>query len=230
MSIPFGISVAELAAIEVIDNLALFLSTHNIGGFVPNVAIEEIHHDELAITDHPVERNAAISDHAYKQPMEVIIRAGWSNSGITALSSGGPLAVINPSYIQSVYDGLLALQQSCQLLTIITAKRKYSNMLIKRLSTSTTEKTNNALLLTCECRQVILVDTQVEAFPANANQQTPAVTAPIQNQGAVAPVTAPDFNSSAAAFTPPTDAAFKLPVATTTQVDPTGGSVNIGGF
>ncbi len=52
----------------------------SIGAFTGYVAIEETHEDVLEITDHPVELGAKISDHAYKEPSSVIIRAGWSNS------------------------------------------------------------------------------------------------------------------------------------------------------
>ena len=47
---------------------------------VANVTIEESHHDELEITDHPVERGSNISDHAYKRPNEVTVLVAWSNS------------------------------------------------------------------------------------------------------------------------------------------------------
>lgn len=46
----------------------------------PQVTLEERHTDELEITEHPVEQGAAISDHAYKRPAEVVITCAWSNS------------------------------------------------------------------------------------------------------------------------------------------------------
>lgn len=52
----------------------------SIGSIVANVTVEEHHHDELEITDHPVERGATISDHAYKRPNEVTIVCAWSAS------------------------------------------------------------------------------------------------------------------------------------------------------
>ncbi len=58
-----------------------------------NVTIEEDMRDELEITDHPVEGTNSgttyISDHAFKKPMEVIVRMGFTNS-VTLLH--GPAA------------------------------------------------------------------------------------------------------------------------------------------
>lgn len=52
----------------------------SIGAIIANVTVEEHHHDELEITDHPVERGSVISDHAFKRPNEVTIMCAWSNS------------------------------------------------------------------------------------------------------------------------------------------------------
>lgn len=49
-------------------------------GLIPQITLEEIHTDELQITDHPVEQGAVISDHAFKRPAQVIITCAWSNT------------------------------------------------------------------------------------------------------------------------------------------------------
>lgn len=50
--------------------------------------IEEVHHDDLEVTDHPVEQGAAITDHAFKWPSEIILKLGWSNSPSSSIGSG----------------------------------------------------------------------------------------------------------------------------------------------
>lgn len=55
-------------------------SSRSIGPIIANITEEERHQDDLEITDHPVERGATISDHAFKRPAEVILRCGWTNS------------------------------------------------------------------------------------------------------------------------------------------------------
>ena len=64
------------------------------GQLLPDIfahaVIEEKHHDELEVTEHPVEQGAMITDHAFKRPAEVMLKLGWSNS---PLSKGG---LLNP--------------------------------------------------------------------------------------------------------------------------------------
>lgn len=62
-------------------------------GFIPQdtslipisaqITISETGHDELQITDHPVEVGSIISDHAYVMPTTVDIICSWSNSSYT---------------------------------------------------------------------------------------------------------------------------------------------------
>jgi hypothetical protein len=57
------------------------LQSRNIGMIVPSVVVSEKHTDKLEITEHPVETGAAISDHAYKSPSEVIMDVGFLVAG-----------------------------------------------------------------------------------------------------------------------------------------------------
>lgn len=54
--------------------------TRQIDEFVAQVTLDESHMDDMEITDQPVEQGSTISDHAFKRPAELTIRAGWSNS------------------------------------------------------------------------------------------------------------------------------------------------------
>src|SRR3990172_5251178 len=98
--IPFGISIAAAAVLDLI-NPVLFLQ-RNIGGFIADVTVEEIHFDTLQITRQPVDQGAAATDHAYKDPSTVIIKAGWSNSS--------PEAFGDPGYVNDTYQQFLDLQ------------------------------------------------------------------------------------------------------------------------
>lgn len=67
----------------------LFSPARFIGPFVAQVTIEEVHTDDLEITDHPVETGARITDHAYMRPAEVAIHFSYSNSPSGGRGLGG---------------------------------------------------------------------------------------------------------------------------------------------
>jgi len=184
--IPIGISVAIATA----ENLLtpFFLTQSSIGGMVPDVTVEEKHVDELTITEHPVEQGAAIADHAYKRPVTCTITAGWSNSS--------PQALGDANYVQTIYQLLIALQASRQPFDIVTIKRLYRNMLISRLLTDTDRRSAHSMIVIAECREVIIVQTQVVTVPAASVQKNPQVNAPTLNTGAKALVPATSLNVS----------------------------------
>jgi hypothetical protein len=191
----------------------------------PQVTIEELHRDELVITNHPVERGAAISDHAFKQPVEVIIRAAWSNSpsssgGIFGQAVGVAAALLNQPLVglisaipqtvaaagntlqaaQSMFTGnavgqvldvykkLQDLQSSLTPFTVYTGKRKYDNMLMQALTVLTNVDSENSLMVTVHCKEVIIVDTSLTTLPINPAALTnPAANTPLTSAGKVSP-------------------------------------------
>jgi hypothetical protein len=174
---------------------ALFRPHRSIGPLQAMVTIQEDHHDEIAITDHPVEYMANISDHAIKLPSELRIRAGWSKSpnltgpgvnALFALDDNLVNAVLGPGgaldYTQIVYQQLRALQLQRIPMDVITGKRIYVNMLIQSLSTTTTQETENALLVDIVLREVIITTTYVQQI-GSANQQSPELTKGQVNNG-----------------------------------------------
>lgn len=186
--IPTGVGLVQ-AGIEGLLETGFF-QARSIGGIVADITVEEVHNDEIRITDHPVERNAVISDHAYALPKRVNITVGYSNSS--------PQAEGNSEYIKEMYEQFLVLQTSFELIYILTGKRLYQNMLIERLSTTTDEKTENALILRLECREIIIADTQVTKIAPAQDQTTPEQTAGIQDQGTTATKPATTVNQAAA--------------------------------
>lgn len=191
------------------------------GTFLPNIiahaTVEERHTDRLHITDHPVEQGAAISDHAFKRPAEVVLKLGWSNSpaglglagaalgvGAAANSTVRNLANIfgvaegvqsalnggEPGQIDAIYQQLLQLQVTRALFVVYTGKRVYENMLCETLVTESDYKTANALPITMVCRQVILVNTQTVPLPQD-KQADAKETGSAEDRGPVQPVDSP---------------------------------------
>jgi hypothetical protein len=173
--IPIGLSIAEAAALDLLN--PVIFRQRNIGGFVADVTIEEVHDDVLTITKNPVEQRAAVTDHSYKEPSSVIIKAGWSNSS--------PAAGGDPDYVNDTYQALLDLQSSRQPFDIITGKRSYSSMLMGRITVRTDEGTENVLALQVAATQIILVNTQTVSVP-DAKMANPQSTGNVTNRGAVA--------------------------------------------
>jgi hypothetical protein len=159
---------------SLLDDVFALISTpfRAIGTILPDVVVEEQHRDVLVITDHPVERGAAISDHAFKLPVEVEIRCGFSNS-----------TVADEGYVQAVYQEFLDLQASRVPFDVFTGKRVYSNMLIRSLQVTTDEHSESALLVIAGLREVIIADTSTTSSPPQSAQASPQQTAGIVNTG-----------------------------------------------
>jgi len=73
MSSPVGFALPALAiglgALYIKPKRGFFFAAESgvpAKSLTPQVTIEEVHHDDLEITEHPVERGAAIGDHAFK--------------------------------------------------------------------------------------------------------------------------------------------------------------------
>jgi hypothetical protein len=145
----------------------------SIGGIEATITIEESAEDTLEITKHPVQNGAAITDHAYKNPSEVTIRAMWDS---------------NTKPLTEIYKDLLALQASREPFDVITGKRKYSNMLFKSLSQTTDAATENCLSITATLAEIRIVNVETTTVPARARQKTPGKTGATQNAGIKKPI------------------------------------------
>lgn len=186
--VPLGIAIAQAAALNLLS--PIFLFSRNIGGFVADATLEETHHDDLQTTEHPVEQGASVTDHSFKRPATVAIRAAWSNSSLQALG--------DPNFGAAMYANFLELQASRQPFDVLTGKRQYQNMLMTRLGTSTTQATENALVLTVECRELILVQTQIVSVPNSAVMKNPGSNEAVDSVGTKNLTPAPNFSPSAA--------------------------------
>jgi Dit-like tail protein len=183
-------------ALAITDILSL-IPKGNIGGITVQATIEEVMTDTLEVTENPVEAGAAVTDHSFIKPAQLVMRCGWSNSSqgafITAVSgvlqslfSGGQPS---PSdFVSGIYSQLLALQQSRQLFTVSTTIRQYTSMLMPSLVLTRDEKTSQALMVTLTMKQFIIVNTQTTTLPPTANQANPASTAETTNAGPLATI------------------------------------------
>ncbi|VXB25326.1 putative bacteriophage protein [Burkholderia sp. 8Y] len=191
--------------------------------FFSQVTFEEVHSDEMEVTEHPVEQGTSISDHAFARPSEVIVTVGWSNSssdtsamsqvlgaaataspllrkivGAAQLVSGIATAVSPGPQISAIgYSVLLKAYRDRRLYNVYTGKQVYKNMLIRSLSTSTDASSENNLIVRIVFRQMLLAQTQTVTVPDSSNMSNPASTASPQDAGVTQPVPAPNINVKA---------------------------------
>ncbi|WP_240820725.1 phage baseplate protein [Klebsiella michiganensis] len=162
--------------------------TRKIGLIVPSVVISEKHSDTLEITEHPVEVGAAISDHAYRRPSEVVMQVGFAGGGslldLLDTTSFGLSAGLSP---REVYQNLLDLQNSRVPFDVVTGKRLYSNMLIRAMEVTTERSTENVLSAVLTLREVIITSTTTSQVAAKADMKEGANTSAVQNSGVKTP-------------------------------------------
>lgn len=163
--------------------------TRKIGLIVPSVVISEKHSDTLEITEHPVEVGAAISDHAYRRPSEVVMQVGFAGGGslldLLDTTSFGVSAGLSP---REVYQNLLDIQNSRVPFDVVTGKRLYSNMLIRAMEVTTERSTENVLSAVLTLREVIITSTTTSQVAAKADMKEGANTSAVQNSGVKTPV------------------------------------------
>lgn len=162
-----------MSVLSLIDDAYALITGANrsIGTIIPEVVVEEIHRDQLIVTEHPVEHGATISDHAFKRPSQIEMRCAWSDS--TAGSEG---------HVQEVYQELLDLQLQREPFDVSTGKRLYSNMLIDSLGVTTDEKSEHALMVVVGLKEVIIVNTETTGVPLKS-QANPASTGSVTDAG-----------------------------------------------
>ncbi len=171
---------------EVVGSLLLSGRGRTIMGLFADVTVEEKHKDELKVTEHPTEVGAAISDHAFKEPPEVTMKVGWSESAGTLNGFLGNTILGGNTSLTIVYQTLLQLQDQVIPLIISTGKRLYTNMLIKSLGCTTDLQTENVLMIDITFKKVIITSTQ-KSFIAVENQASPEATAGVADGGTVQP-------------------------------------------
>lgn len=147
---------------------AAIIPRRSIGGITATVTLEEILTDDLEITQHPVQRGAAITDHAYLKPASVSMKIAFSDAD-------APLT--------ETYAKLLALQASREPFDVITGKRQYKNMLFKALGQTNDIATEMMLSINAVLQEIIIVSVETVEVPERSKQKTPGKTGATENAG-----------------------------------------------
>ena len=152
------------------------------GGLVFDATFEEVHTTENVITDEPIELGSEVNDHAYFKPRIVVITAGVGDYPLGNFVNNLISQTTSFSRSSSVYQMLLTMQQTQQLITIQTGLIQYQNMLIESIETAQDKYSENVLIFRATCKEITLVQLQQTTVPKQfiqpgkaANQASPVV-------------------------------------------------------
>lgn len=180
---PTAISLPSPSALNGVPALSVGIPAimRNINGLVPMVTVEERHSDRMTVTSHPVEQGAKISDHIFREPAELTLIIGWSNSSNTArrVAEGGN----DTLYVNAIEQKLRKMMWAGEKIKVATGKRTYENMVIVGFSHTTTSETENAIVFNVDLQEILTATTQTVALPNATVQAEPDVTAPPVEQG-----------------------------------------------
>lgn len=135
-----------------------------IGTIELEATVKESHSSEVSITQHPVESGADITDNAVVQPKKLTIEGAFSAYQLTP--STGTIFGADSTKIPAIYDQLIRLQESRELIQVQTGLKLYRNMLITSVSVTQDKTNSQALFFTANLQEIILVDTLETKSPA----------------------------------------------------------------
>lgn len=169
---------------ETAASLLLAGQGRTIMGLFADVTIEEKHKDEAQITEHPTEVGTPISDHAYMEPAELVMKVGWSESAGKLNGMVGNSVLAETTGLVAVYETLRALQSNHVRLIVSTGKRLYTNMLIKSLSCTTDMSSENSLMIDLTFKKVKIARTR-DTVVFVENMQSPEAIGSVKDGGVV---------------------------------------------
>lgn len=139
----------------------------SLGGLYFDAVIREEHSSEVTKTEHPVEVGANISDHAFVMPKSLMLEVASTECGTgSGAYAGDPVAV---------YQRLIEIQESLELLHITTELNSYDNMMIMSIVSPRDYTTVHSMKATILLEELIVVDTQnvkIASKPSTNPQKT----------------------------------------------------------
>lgn len=137
------------------DIVKTYIDT-SIGKFIFDAYMNINHESTLAITSHPVQDGANMSDHAYMEPLEVTFEVGMSDvmhdiAGFDSFTGDNSRSV-------SAYKTLKRLQEERIPFKIVTRLWTYNNMLIENISAPDDKTTAYGLKATVSLKEILVAN------------------------------------------------------------------------
>lgn len=139
--------------------MTCILVSRSIGGVFVDVVISEEHESEMEIAEHPVEKGAKISDHAWRLPYRVTLESAIA--GERAVAS---------------FQQLLDVQSTAEPFSLVTGLKVYQNMLIKRLTATRDRENARVLKFEAELQEVVIVNTESSGGGSSSDDKAQGTT------------------------------------------------------
>ena len=153
----------------------------SLGGYTFDAVVQSDHTSELALTEHPVQNGAAVTDHSYLKPKTLTLHIGVSDCAVGGNYGGGSARSVN------AYQLLLRLQREARPLTVTTRLHTYTNMMVKTITASEDYTTVHALDATITLQEIVVASVstvKVSSRPqvtGSTNRGTPQAVEPDQS-------------------------------------------------
>lgn len=154
------------------------MAVMSIGGLVFDAILKTDHTSKITATSHPIESGANVSDHAFVEPKEISIEVGVSDCETGNGTFGSGNRSVN------AFKELIKLQESRQLISVVTRFKTYNNMLIMSVSVPDDYTVMNSFKANLMLREIPIVSTsRVKVSERGGSDQ--AQKAGSTNSGAV---------------------------------------------
>ena len=128
----------------------------SLGDFIFDAYFNINHDSNLAITEHPIQTGANISDHAYMEANKVTFEIGMSDV-MQDISDSKFTKFSGPSRSVNAYEILRKLQSQRLPIKAITKLWTYNNMLIESISAKEDKTTTYGLRATVTLKEIFVV-------------------------------------------------------------------------
>ena len=125
--------------------MGCILLVRSLGGVFVDVVISEQATASMEIPDHPVERGAKISDHAWRVPTKLTMSCAASASPVLT------------------YQAIFEVMKRAEPFDVVTGFAIFENMMIESLAPARECDSGQILKFEATLKEVIIVDTQVSA-------------------------------------------------------------------
>lgn len=138
------------------ENIVKTYIDTSLGKFIFDAYMNVNHESTLAITSHPVQDGADVSDHSYMESQEVTFEIGMSDvmQNITGFDS----FTGDNSRSVSAYKTLRKLQEQSIPIKIVTRLWTYENMLIENISAPDDKTTAYGLKATVSLKEILVAN------------------------------------------------------------------------